>query len=90
MSHIDTLKVYEEYKAAGFDANTAKQLTNILENSFMTKVRELKQDFVSQKLNTILAGLILTALLTSIGLMWNMSIDLQTLKVCGIVKQESK
>ena len=91
MSHIDTLKVYEEYMAAGFDDKTAKKLTNVLENSFMTKVKELREDFASQKLVSILGGLILTALVTLIGITWNISIDLQVFKTCGIVaKQEVK
>jgi hypothetical protein len=101
MSHIDTLKVYEEYRAAGFDEKTAKELTNVLESSF-TKIhkslfeelkqwlKEAKEDFASQKLISILGGLILLALTTSIGLLWNLTVDFQILKSCGIVLKESK
>lgn len=90
MSHIDTLKVYEEYRAAGLDDKAAKEYTNILENSFMTKVKELKEDFTSHKFNTILGGLLLTAMLTLIGMVWNLSVDFQVFKTCGHVKQENK
>ena len=90
MSHIDTLKVYEEYKAAGFNEEAAKRLTNILENSFMTKVKELKNDFASQKFNSILGGLIITLQIAVIGLLWNNNVDLQVLKTCGLQKIENK
>lgn len=97
MSHIDTLKVYEEYKAAGFDDKTAKDLTNILESSHKSLIEDLKewlkeakQDFASQKMISVLGALILLAMTAGIGLLWSVSIDLQTLKVCGITKQEAK
>ena len=92
MSHINTLKVYEEYRAAGFDEKTAKDLTSILENSFMSQVKdwlkEAKNDFASQKLLSTLGALILIAMSAGIGLLWYISIELQVLKTCGIQKQE--
>ena len=90
MSHIDTLKVYEEYKLAGFSEETARHLTNVLENSFMTKINELKDDFASQKFNTILGGLIITLQIAVLGLLWNNNVDLQVLKTCGMQKIEEK
>ncbi len=94
MSHLDTLKIYEEYKAAGLDDKTAKEYTNILENSFTTNLREwlkdAKADFASQKLITILGSLILLAMTAGVSLMWNISVDLQVLKTCNIVRNDNK
>ena len=94
MAHIDTLKIYEEYRAAGLDEKTAKEFTNILENSFATSVKEwlkdAKEDFASQKMVSIIGALILLIMTAGVSLMWYISIDLQVLKTCGMAQQEIK
>lgn len=94
MPHIDTLKVFEEYKAAGLDEKTAKEFTNILENSFMTKIgewiKELKVEAVSQKTTCVLGFLILSASLILMAMLWNLSKDLKALKNCVIAQRANK
>lgn len=79
MSHIDTLKVYEEYRATGLDEKSARQFTNILENSFMTKVKEFKEDFANQKMVSIMGGVIITMLLAMGGELWYVSKEVSIL-----------
>lgn len=81
MSHIDTLKVYEEYRASGYNEQKAKDLTNILEHSFMTKVKELKTEFASNKLISILGSIIILVGIGIIGLLWTVTVDLEVLKI---------
>lgn len=105
MAHIDTLKVYEEYRASGLDEKTAKEYTELLEKAHSSLYKthsslyeeikkwfkEAKEDFASQKSNNIIGGIIVTLLIAVIGLLWNNNLDLQTLKTCGIItKQETK
>lgn len=83
MSHIDTLKVYEEYRAAGFNDKQAKDLTNILENSFMTQIKEwlkdTKEDFASQRFVFAFGGLMVTAMLAMAGELWYISKEVSIL-----------
>lgn len=80
MSHINTLEVYKEYIGAGFSPEESTRMTRILENSFMTKVNELKNDFASQKFISILGTLILFVGISTVGLMWRLSVDMEVLK----------
>lgn len=77
MSHIDTLQVYEDYKATGLDDIRAKEYTRILENSFITKLNELKDDFASNRLVSVLGALILIVGSACIGQLWNLSMKFE-------------
>ena len=86
MSHIDTLKVYRQYKAAGFSDDVATSQTEILENSFMTKVKELKDDFASQKVASLMywiLGVMLTTIITlnvfTLNKVWDLSKEVNVL-----------
>jgi hypothetical protein len=84
MSHIDTLEVYERYRASGLDETTAREYTSILENSFMTKVNELKSEFVSSKMLSIVGALVGTILITlnsfTLSKIWDLSHDMVEVK----------
>lgn len=87
MSHVNTLEVCDKYRAAGFDDATARALTNILENSFMTKVNELKEDFASNKVVNIWGSIVafFGAILIGIGgftlvKVWDLSHDMVDVK----------
>lgn len=87
MSHIDTLQVYEEYRAAGMDDLQAKKMTAILEKSFMTKVNDLKHDFASNKVLSIWGSIIAVLASILIGLggftlnqVWHLSHDMTEVK----------
>ncbi len=91
MSHIDTLKIYQELISGGMTADQAQIQVNAFEamsHSFFNEMKEwlkdAKADFASQKLISILGALILAAGMASIGLLWNMSIDI------GVLKAENK
>ena len=53
----------------------------------MTKVNELKEDFASQKLITILGGIIITIGVALITITWHISVDLEVLKSNINIKQ---
>lgn len=80
MSHIDTLQVYKEAIQAGYTETEASFYANTLDNSFMTKVNELKYDFASQKLITILGGIIISIGIALVTITWNISVDIEVLK----------
>ncbi len=80
MSHINTLEVYERYMASGLDDAQAREYTNILENSFMTKVNELKREFANNKVISIFGALILLVGASSIGMLWKLTIDMEIMK----------
>lgn len=76
MSHIDTLKVYNEYLAMGKTPQEASAYTHILEDSFMTKVNELKEDFMSNGKQLFVNTLILLALGGIGSQLWGVSREL--------------
>jgi hypothetical protein len=80
MSHINTLEVYREYKLAGFSDEQAEKMTSILENSFMTKVRELKSEFTSNKMITTLGIIIITIGSFTLAKVWDLSHDMVEVK----------
>lgn len=86
MSHIDTLKVYNQYLAMGKTPEEASKYTNILEESYRSirfdiyeYMKELKQDFASQKLIGILGSIIFAGMIAIAGTMWNISLNMGTL-----------
>jgi hypothetical protein len=80
MSHIDTLKVYEEYRAAGFSDIKARTATQVLEQSFIAKVNELKEDFASNKLIAILGSIIIAIGGFTLNKVWDLSHDMVEVK----------
>jgi hypothetical protein len=79
MSHIDTLKVYEDYKATGLSDTVAKEYTKVLENSLMSKLNEFKGEFASNKMVSMLGALILIALTAISGELWYLSKEVSIL-----------
>lgn len=83
MKQIDTLKMYETLIAKGMSDKDAKiqiAAMDCIANDLLEWLKELKQDFASQKLVSILGGLILVVGVSTIGMMWKLSIDLEVLK----------
>jgi len=80
MSHLDTLKVYKEYLATGLNETQAQEYTNILENSFMTKVDELRKEFTSNKLVAIMGTIIITIGGFTLSKVWDLSHDMIDVK----------
>lgn len=80
MSHVNTLEVFDNYKAAGFDDKTARDLTNILEHSFMATVADLKGDFASSKVINIFASIIIAIGGFTLAKLWDLSHDMVEVK----------
>ena len=80
MSHIDTLKVYHQYIIAGFSPEESEKMTDILENSFMTKVNEFRGEFASNKLITVLGTIIIMIGSFTLAKVWDLSHDMVEVK----------
>lgn len=88
MSHIDTLKVYEEYVASGIERNQAKAMTNSLLQmedrlhvSILNYLKELKSDFASQKLISILGAIIIAIGGFTLAELWSLSKDMEGVNI---------
>jgi hypothetical protein len=81
--NIDTHKIYTDLIANGLTNEQAlahlKSYENI-GNSLLNWLREAREEFASQKLISILGTLILLVGAASIGLMWNLSVDMKILQ----------
>lgn len=80
MAHLDTLKIYKEYLALGHNEISAQKETDILEHSFMTKVNELKSEFLSNKLAAFMGSLIIAIGGFTLAKMWDLSHDMTEVK----------
>lgn len=84
MSHVDTLKIYEGYRAAGLSEKQAQEYTMIIENTFIKTVSELKEEFASKNsicIFAILSSLIFFIVVCYAFLLWRTTLDLEVLKV---------
>ncbi len=80
MSNLDTLKIYQEYIAAGFTEEKAVAMTNVLENSFITKVNELRREFTSNKMVAIMGTIIIAIGGFTLNKLWDLSHDMTEVK----------
>jgi hypothetical protein len=87
MSHINTLATYKDLVAKGMDSVQAEiHVQSLLDSeerirhSVFEWVKELKEDFASQKLISILGGLILLVGAANIAMMWHITVDVEILK----------
>ena len=79
MKYINTLEVYEKLIASGASDAHARAQTTILENSFTAVYEDFKDTFASNKLVSIMGGIILLALSGIGGELWYLSKEVSTL-----------
>lgn len=75
MKHFNTLEIYKGALAAGFNEEQALLQANTFEKSFRAIYEDFKDTFASNKLVSILGGLILLALSGIGGELWVLSKD---------------
>jgi hypothetical protein len=80
MSHLNTLEIYRKMLRAGMSENDALLQTDILENSVMTKINELKDDFASSKIISIFGAIIIGIGGFILLQLWNMTHDIYDVK----------
>lgn len=93
MSHINTLKVYDELVASGVSEKEAKAQVNALleledrldnklityDNKLITYLKELKEDFASQKMITVLGSIIIIGMTAITSELWYLSKEVSIL-----------
>lgn len=73
MSHIDTLQVYEDLIASGIPEKQAKAQIKSMDTFYSN----IKDEFVSNKLISILGTLLLIVASATIGQLWNLSMKFE-------------
>ncbi len=80
MSHLNTLEIYDAYIRAGVDPITARSMTDILENSFMTKVNDLVKDFASSRVISVFGSIIIIIGGFTLARVWDLSHEMTEVK----------
>lgn len=79
MKHVNTLEIYDELMAKGFSEIQARAQAEILENSFKAIYEDFKDMFASNKLVSIMGGIILIALTGIASELWWLSKEVSIL-----------
>lgn len=79
MKHVNTLEIYKEALASGYTENQALSLANTLESSFTAVYEDFRDTFASNKLVSILGGIILIVLSGIAGELWYLSKEVSVL-----------
>jgi len=84
MSHIDTLKIYDQLMAANIPSEQARaqvlameQIHVSINEAALQWLKEAKNDFASNKLVSILGGLILLVGAGIVGQLWHISVKVE-------------